>query len=325
MAQAEAVKTEQHAEDNNLAPVSLLKKFDQLRERNIAQHVALPQIVVVGDQSSGKSSVLESLTKIPFPRDVELCTRYATQITSRRDSEEYVDISIIPGPTASEQHQAHVAGYHKRLKSSDNFTVIFPQVLVEVNERMGIRTNASVTLGKMFSDDVLKIEICGPDKDYLTVIDVPGIFRNVTEGATTKEDMELVRAMVTKYIENSRTIILAILPSNVDIATQEILSMAQEHDKFGQRTVGVLTKPDTVTEGALQTSICNHILGKKRPLALGYYLVKNRGPDDNGKIDYDKLDSFFRKHPWSKLPKDRMGIRALKKTLGILLASITKK
>lgn len=190
---------------------------------------------------------------------------------------------------------------------------------------MGIRINASDKGQSMFSDDILKIEISGPGKDYLTVIDVPGIFRNVTEGSTTKEDMDLVKSMVTSYIENTRTIILAILPSNVDIATQEILSLASDYDKKGERTIGVLTKPDTVTEASMQTSVCNLVLGKKKPLALGYYLVKNRGPDDFDQVNYDKLDAIFSRRPWNKLPKERVGIRSLKKALGTLLAQITRK
>lgn len=62
-----------------------LRKIDQLREKNIGKYLPLPQLVAVGDQSSGKSSLLESLTGIPFPRGQELCTRYATQITQRRE------------------------------------------------------------------------------------------------------------------------------------------------------------------------------------------------------------------------------------------------
>lgn len=98
-----------------------------------------------------------------------------------------------------------------------------------------------------FSDDVLEIEICGPKQQHLSVIDVPGIFRNTTEGLTTDSDMEAVRNMVTHYMKNTRSIILAVIPANVDIATQEI---SEKCDKNGQRTLGVLTKPDLVDKGA---------------------------------------------------------------------------
>lgn len=87
----------------------------------------------MGDQSSGKSSLLESLTGIPFPRAVELCTRYATQITQRRDDVARVEVSIIPGPNATEAHKRHVEGYRTDALSPDDFRSRFPGILDEVS------------------------------------------------------------------------------------------------------------------------------------------------------------------------------------------------
>jgi hypothetical protein len=195
----------------------------------------------------------------------------------------------------------------------------------QVNNRMGIRTDPASSDGRVFSEDVLKVEICGPDEDYLTLIDVPGIFRNPTEGVTTKLDIILVQNMVKKYIRDNRTIILAVLPSNVDPATQEILTLAEDYDKAGERTLGVLTKPDLVTEVSAQAAVCNVVLGKKKPLALGYYVVRNRGADDDDKFDQSAVEQLFREKPWSDLPKDRLGVQALKARLGELLGQITRR
>ena len=126
---------------------------------------------------------------------------------------------------------------------------------------MGIRADMSSTASTIFSEDILKIEIYGPREDYLTVIDVPGIFRNQTEGITTKEDMIIVHNLVREYIKDKRTIILAVLPSNVDINTQEIIDLAKEYDKLGERTLGVLTKPDLVTEYNTKLSVSIWCLG----------------------------------------------------------------
>jgi hypothetical protein len=68
-----------------LADPSLLEKIDKLFACNVGEYINLPQLVVVGDQSSGKSSVLEGLTGLKFPRNAGLCTRFATQIIFRRD------------------------------------------------------------------------------------------------------------------------------------------------------------------------------------------------------------------------------------------------
>jgi hypothetical protein len=96
-------------------------------------------------------------------------------------------------------------------------------VLGQVNARMGTRTDMSSGEGTVLIKDALKIEICGPEEDYLTVIDLPGIFCNPTEEVTTKANIRLVQNIVKKYTKHSHTIVLTVLPSNVDIATQEIL------------------------------------------------------------------------------------------------------
>ncbi|OKL63563.1 hypothetical protein UA08_01925 [Talaromyces atroroseus] len=311
---------------SHLASPQVLRKVDELREKNVGQHVPLPQLVVVGDQSSGKSSLLENLTKIPFPRNVELCTRYATQITSRRDSKTEVVVNIIPGPHASDDHRRRLEGYCPEGLSPADFRDQFPKILNEVNIRMGIRTDTSSTDGTVFSEDILKIEISGSNEDYLTLIDVPGIFRTPTEGVTTKADVSLVQKMVRTYIKDSRTVILAVLPSNVDPATQEILDLAQDFDSDGERTLGVLTKPDLVTEYSAQVAVCNVILGKRKPLKLGYHVVRNRGADNDDDFDFDSSEhETFKTEPWSSLSKDRVGVKALKTRLGVILGLITRR
>lgn len=89
---------------------------------------------MAGDQSSGKSSLLESLTGTPFPKGQGLCTRFATQITSRRDSEEGVKISIVPGPHASDEHKDQLKGFNRHLPSRSEFRKQFTDILKKVGE-----------------------------------------------------------------------------------------------------------------------------------------------------------------------------------------------
>jgi hypothetical protein len=98
--------------------------------------------------------------------------------------------------------------------------------------------------GSVFSRDVLRLEICGPSQEHLSVIDVPGIFKNATPGVTTKADISLVRSLVLGYMENLRSVMLTVIPANVDVATREILQFAADVDPDRKRTLGVLTKPD---------------------------------------------------------------------------------
>ncbi|RMJ12695.1 hypothetical protein BHE90_009141 [Fusarium euwallaceae] len=295
----------------------LLDKMDKLRGLGISNLVSLPQMVVVGDQSAGKSSVLESLTGFHFPRSVTLCTRHATEIICRREETKNIVISIQPAdPNNDEAHKF-------RRETKDLNAEEFAQIFVDAAKVMGIKSGSDDgSTGSAFSRDILRVEISGPNEDHLTVIDVPGMFENVTPGVTTKEDIDLVKDMVRNYIRESRTIILAVVPCTGDIANQKILTLAKEVDPEGKRTLGVLTKPDLAVEQATKAVVVNLVKGDRRDLVLGYCVVRNRGADDTSSSAEDrnlKEDNFFREAPWNKLPVDRMGIPALKTRLQHLL------
>lgn len=181
---------------------------------------------------------------------------------------------------------------------------------------------------KTFSKDVLKIEICGPDQEHLSVIDVPGIFKKTTEGLTTKVDMYMVRNMVFNYMKNPRAVILAVIPANVDIATQEILEMAAECDTEGERTLGVLTKPDLVDPGAEQ-HVLDLLEGKSHKLKLGWCIVRNRRQKELLELTADRNAVercfFMSQKPWTKAEKDRVGVQALRRRLTEILAAIVRR
>lgn len=178
-----------------------------------------------------------------------------------------------------------------------------------------------------FSDDLLSIELCGPDKQNLSVIDIPGIFRAPTEGVTTGDDMALVRKIMYRHIRDERTIILAVIPSNTDIATQEILTIAKEVDPKGLRTLGVLTKPDLIDKGG-EGDVMSLVQGNRHPLRLGYCIVRNRGQIELGSDSAErskKEKNFFSTEPWAKLDRDRVGTPALQGRLQDLLIDITRR
>ena len=91
---------------------------------------ALPQVVVVGDQSSGKLSVLEAVIKFPLPRDSGLCTRFATKITFHRSPQTNVSVSRIPGPSCPPLRADALRRHRRNVLSLDN--EIFVQLLEEV-------------------------------------------------------------------------------------------------------------------------------------------------------------------------------------------------
>ncbi len=174
-----------------------------------------------------------------------------------------------------------------------------------------------------FSSDVLRLEIAGPKEDYLSVIDVPGIFKRTTSGVTTKSDMEMVERMVQGYMKNPRSVMLTVVPANVDIATQEILEKAEEVDPDGIRTLGVLTKPDLVDKGA-EKNVIDLVEGRKHQLKLGWHVLRNASQAELDKrvADRDATErSFFAgQPPWNSLDKERVGIASFSDRLQEILA-----
>jgi len=172
---------------------------------------------------------------------------------------------------------------------------------------MGLGSSTEAGINGTFSEDVLKLEVAGPDQEHFSVVDVPGIFRKTTEGVTTKADRQMVQHMVHSYMENARSVMLTVCPANADIATQEILSMAEEWDPEGLRTLGVLTKPDLVDAGA-EASVMDLVAGRRQlsdPSA------------DRKAIE----DEFFRTQaPWNRLDKDKVGVDTLRVRLQEVLA-----
>lgn len=190
---------------------------------------------------------------------------------------------------------------------------------------MGITRDGS---GPTFSDDVLCLEVCGPDEEHLSVIDVPGIFQGVTEGLTTKEDIPMVRAMVHEYMANPRSVILLVAPANIDLANTAILDMANEVDEDGKRTLGVLTKPDIVDKGAEQ-DVMDIVEGRTRKLNLGWHILKNPSQKQLMDAFYDRQseeNKFFRTvGPYKHLDNSKCGTSALKSRLQSILTNLIRR
>jgi GTPase SAR1 family protein len=285
--------------------------------------------VAVGDQSSGKSSILESLTGFSFPQAPGLCTRYATQISCRREPRSKVLVSIIPRPNADAKLINRIRSFRRTIPALAKDGLV--EIIADASRIMGIKMvpeDADPSL-QAFSHDVLKVEINGPDQEHFMVIDVPGIFRYPSPPLTTESDVSLVQDMVESHIRNNRIIILAVLPSNVHISTQEILQMAKTADPYGCSTMGVLTKPDLVTENTSRDIIKDLVSGERNQLRLGYFVVKSRSADDQSLEFSDCLlqeAKFFNDDAWRSVASSgRCGIEPLKARLRDLLTTITKR
>jgi hypothetical protein len=107
-----------------------LDKIDKVFACNVGDYIDLPQIVVAGDQSSGKSSVLVGLTDLPFERDSGLCIRFVTQITFRRSAARRITVSIVPVKDSGTEHAGQVCPWARDMETLDQKS--FADIMREV-------------------------------------------------------------------------------------------------------------------------------------------------------------------------------------------------
>uniref|UniRef100_A0A9J7ZX11 Uncharacterized protein n=1 Tax=Cyprinus carpio carpio TaxID=630221 RepID=A0A9J7ZX11_CYPCA len=259
--------------------------IDTLRSVGIHKDLALPTIVVIGDQSSGKSSVLEALSGVALPRGKGIVTRCPLELRLKK----------VPGV-----NWKAVLTY-KKTDESVNSSHIAAQ-----NELAG--------KGVGICDELITLEVMSPDVCDLTLIDLPGIARVPVEGQP--EDIgKQIKRLIMKYIKKHETINLVVVPCNTDIATTEALKMAQEVDPEGIRTLG--NEPDLIDKGT-EESILAVVHNKVIPLRKGYIMVKCRGQlqiDD--KIPLEEAAQmerdFFQNHDYFRylLKESKASIKSL--------------
>nr|AMW93071.1 myxovirus resistance 1 protein [Hypsignathus monstrosus] len=251
---------------------------DSLRALGVEQDLALPAIAVIGDQSSGKSSVLEALSGVALPRGSGIVTRC---------------------PLVLKLRQARDGGAWKGKVSYQDEEVEIPDPSA-VEREIRKAQDAMAGVGVGISHELITLEVSSPHAPDLTLIDLPGITR-VAVGNQPADIGWQIKALIRKYIQKQETINLVVVPSNVDIATTEALSMAQEVDPDGDRTIGILTKPDLVDKGT-EHRVVDVVRNLVCPLKKGYMIVKCRGQQDvQGQLSLAealrKEKAFFADHP----------------------------
>ncbi|KAG7030906.1 Dynamin-related protein 3A [Cucurbita argyrosperma subsp. argyrosperma] len=259
--------------------------------------IELPQVAVVGSQSSGKSSVLEALVGRDFlPRGSEICTRrpLVLQLLQTKTEEEYGEFLHLPG------------------KRFYDFSEIRREIQSETDREAGGN--------KGVSDKQIRLKIFSPNVLDITLVDLPGITK-VPVGDQPSDIEARIRTMIMSYIKVPSCLILAVTAANSDLANSDALQIAGNADPDGIRTIGVITKLDIMDRG---TDARNLLQGKVIPLRLGYVGVVNRSQEDillNRSIKDALMDEekFFRTHPVYNGLADRCGVAQLAKKLNQVL------
>ncbi|CAG8900109.1 unnamed protein product [Penicillium egyptiacum] len=296
----------------------LLEKIDELRAIGVGGLVELPQIIVCGNQSSGKSSVLEAISRVRFPSKSNICTRFATEIVIRRSPHDRIKVSIEPGDSRKdEQEQQKLRAFtSEKFSSSEDL----PTLIENAKECMGLSSTDPSSTG--FSDDVLKVEISGPEKPNLTLVDLPGLYYS-SSSDQNEQGMEIVQRLTEKYMKSSRSIILAVISARADYHIQKVLNIAQSFDPKYERVLGIVTQPDIPEVGSdEEDTYLQFIRNENVKLQLGWHVLRNRSFETRG-ISDDARDiqekEFFEKGRWASLPGDQVGIESLRNRLSKIL------
>ncbi|XP_043705666.1 dynamin-related protein 4C-like, partial [Telopea speciosissima] len=275
----------------------LLDTVDKLRQLKVMKEgIELPTIVVVGDQSSGKSSVLESLAGISLPRGQGICTR-------------------VPLIMRLQQHSSPDSEFHLEYLNQ----------VVHTDEDHVAQDIEDATIeiagtSKGISNTPLTLVVKKRGVPDLTMVDLPGITRVPVRGQP--EDIyEQISDIIMEYITPKESIILNVLSATVDFPTCESIRMSQRVDKTGERTLAVVTKSDQAPEGLLEKVTADDV-----NIGLGYVCVRNRIGEESYEEARREEARLFQSHPLlSKINKSIVGIPVLaQKLVEIQATSLAK-
>ncbi|XBW37139.1 hypothetical protein QEN19_002717 [Hanseniaspora menglaensis] len=300
--------------------------------------IDLPQITVVGSQSSGKSSVLENIVGRDFlPRGTGIVTRrpLVLQLINRRGantdgeakrSNDLLDLDAahstkdLENSSQKEDNSEEWGEFlHLPGKKFFNFNEIRQEIEAETDRTTGKKLGISPV--------PINLRIYSPHVLTLTLVDLPGLTK-VPVGDQPHDIERQIKSMLLTYISKPNAIILSVNPANSDLANSDGLKLAKEVDPEGKRTIGVLTKVDLMDRG---TDVVDILAGRVIPLRYGYIPVINRGQKDieMNKTIRDALKDeaqFFENHDAYRSKSAYCGTPYLAKKLNsILLHHIKQK
>ena len=220
----------------------------------------------------------------------------------------------MPGKTRSPEERDNLSGFRYNLSSREEFPALFEKA----KHAMGLDALGSLA----FSEDILRVEVLGPAHPQLTVVDLPGLIHSENKKQSAR-DVALVHKLVESYMTSERSIILAVVSAMNEFANQIVLKKARDVDPDGKRTIGIITKPDTLRLGtALERDFLALARNEDVKFERGWHVVRNLdlGTGEGDTKDRDSEEAnFFEKSNFKSLPPSSTGIASLRHRLSQVL------
>ncbi|KAI6778217.1 uncharacterized protein J7T54_004112 [Emericellopsis cladophorae] len=328
---ADEIMTEDHSQaipDNPFdSPESrpLFEAIDRLQSCGVSQHIEIPQLVIVGGQSCGKSSLVQSLTDIPLPVGTGCCTRFATRIVSKRtgsNTTPQFKITIVEPEFKFSgfeyDHDDASAGYTAFERVGETLTYDeFTEIIEDVSSNyMGIKPGTGPGK-KNFATQVLRVELSGPTRSHFSILDIPGYVASPVN--INESEMRGIQDMMVQYMKQPENILICVADAVSDLeghAVHHLCSQSVSMDRF----VGVFTKCDMVHSE-------DQVI-KNATTANGgnWFVVRNRHRKDPKSLELSVAEArLFNKSPWTAIPETRRGTARLRHYLSNVLAGRIRK
>ncbi|KIM19796.1 hypothetical protein M408DRAFT_334259 [Serendipita vermifera MAFF 305830] len=308
----------------------VLDLVNKLHSYGLQKQLDIPQIAVVGSQSVGKSSLIESISGITLPRAKGTCTRCPIECRLSRSSSSWsceVYLRVLRQMKEIQFGSALTtkAGVEDRIRRAQ-LAILNPSR--KASEFLGDLGRADVDINNelSFSSDLISVRISGKEVDDLSFVDLPGIIASVRDGGK-EADIEQVRNLVTEFIKKPSCLILLVVSCETDIENQGARRLAKQVDPSGKRTIPVLTKPDRIAVGE-HPSWLRLLSNEQERFKHGWHCVKqsNQQQLDSGiswsDARQNETDFFNSTEPWASLGeiiKSRLGTQYLTGALGTIL------
>lgn len=286
-------------------------------------NVDIPKLVVVGSQSSGKSSILNSILGMDIlPTGSNMVTRGPLQMELIQSKSEV---------------KAVFGKYDEsRWISIQDIEISYPNPTIEQKNNICSviqkLTNDYAGNGMNITNVPIHLRIYSPNIPNLSLVDLPGLTMVAcTDKGQPKDIKDKIKKLIGSYISNQQTIIMAVMPARSDIEADIALDLIKEYDPDGKRTIGILTKVDLMNEGNDITNLLENKVSTDLQLGYGYFAVKNRNKKESDTLtvqDGLKLEmNYFYNHRvyCNKKYADKLGIPSLCRNLGSILVKSLKK